>query len=120
MLGDPDRVATLAPVLEHVGVALLLLGSATGEAAKLEALHGSRLEMLLSRMLDSTVRGIVYEAAGTVDGEVLRGGAERVRLFCEDSMIPYVLLDADPADYRSWVRAAGEAVERLLGHNSYA
>jgi uncharacterized protein YbjT (DUF2867 family) len=113
-VGDPDRVATLGPALAHVGVACLLLGSAAGTERQLAALHGTRLEMLLERMLDTTVRGIVYEAVGRVDSEILSGGAERVRHACERSLIPYVLLTADPADHASWVRASRAAVERAL------
>src|SRR5438309_418151 len=78
-VGDPDRVATLAPLLEHAGVLCLLLGSAAGTPEALADLHGSRLDMLLLRALDSTVHGIVYEAAGSVDVAVLAAGAQRVR-----------------------------------------
>jgi 3-hydroxyisobutyrate dehydrogenase-like beta-hydroxyacid dehydrogenase len=113
-VGDPDVVGTLAPALEHVTVACLLLGSASASPAGLAALHGTRLEMLLSRMLDTTVRGIVYEAAGSVDPLLLRGGAMQVRARCEDSRIPYAMLDADPADPREWNRAAIHAVESVL------
>jgi nucleoside-diphosphate-sugar epimerase len=113
-VGDPDRVATLGPSLAHVGVACLLLGSASGTAEQLAALHGTRLDMLLERMLDTTVRGIVYETVGTVDPAVLAAGAQRVRHACERSLIPYVLLDADPADHAEWVPAASDAVERAL------
>lgn len=114
VVGDPDRIATLAAALEHVGVACVLLGSAAGQARELEALHGSRLEMLLSRMLDSTVRGIVWEAAGGVDPDLLQAGAQRVRAFCEDSRIPYAMLEADPSDHDAWLAAAIGAVERVL------
>ena len=114
-IGDPDRVATLAPALEHVSVACLLLGSASGPADAVATLHRTRLEMLLTRMIDTTVRGIVYESAGTVDAAVLAGGAQRVRAACEDSVIPYALLDADPADPGAWVSAAVAAVEQVLG-----
>lgn len=113
-VGDPDRVATLSPALAHVGVACLLLGSAAGTEQQLTALHGTRLEMLLERMLDTTVRGIVYEAVGSVDSEILSGGAGRVRHACERSLIPYVLLTADPADHESWLTASRAAVERAL------
>lgn len=92
----------------------MLLGSAVGTPEQLVALHGSRLEMLLRRMLDTTVRGIVYEAAGTVDESVLRQGAEIVRVACEGSRIPYVLLAADPADHDGWLSASTSAVDRLL------
>jgi hypothetical protein len=113
-LGDPDRVATLAPALDHVSVACLLLGSAAGDRDALRALHGPRLDMLLTRMLDTTVRGIVYEASGSVDEDVLAGGAELVRRRCDASLIPYALLDADPAEPVIWLEDALTAVLGLL------
>lgn len=120
-VGDPDRVATLGPALAHVGVACLLLGSASGTAAQLAALHSTRLDMLLERMLDTTVRGIVYEMVGSVDPALLAAGAQRVRHACERSLIPYVLLDADPGDHAAWVKAAGDAVQRaLLSRDQFA
>ena len=114
VLGDPDVIATLARSFEHVGVACVLLGSALGAPAQLAALHGTRLEMLLARMLDTTVRGVVYEAAGSVEPAVLEAGAALVRALCEDSHIPYVLLRADPADAEAWTRAAVAAVDSAL------
>jgi hypothetical protein len=111
IVGDPDRVATVAPAFEHVGVAVILLGSATGDPEAIAALHGSRLDMLLLRMLDSTVRGIVYEATGSVDASILDAGAQRVRAFCEGSRIPYALLDV-VGD--AWPAGAADAVEAVL------
>lgn len=117
VVGDPDRVATLAPALAHVGAACLLLGSATGPPDGLAALFGTRLDMLLERMVDTTVRGIVYETAGSAGPELLGAGADRVRWWCERSLIPYVLVGADPADVDGWVAATVGAVsEVLLGH----
>jgi uncharacterized protein YbjT (DUF2867 family) len=113
-VGDPDRVATLGPALAHVGVACLLLGSAAGSHEQLTALHTTRLDMLLERMLDTTIRGIVYEAKGAVPAEILAAGTDRVRHACERSLIPYVVLTADPGDSGAWVRAAAEAVQRAL------
>jgi uncharacterized protein YbjT (DUF2867 family) len=94
-VGDPDRIATLTAALDHATVLCVLLGCATGPDARVAALHDTRLEMLLQRTVDSTVRGIVYEAAGTLTGPVLERGAEVVSSACEDSHIPYVLL-GDP------------------------
>ncbi len=71
--------------------------------------------MLLHQMLDTTVRGIVYEASGAVDPAILDAGAERVRKFCEGSRIPCALLSADPGDHQGWLEAAVEAFERVLG-----
>lgn len=113
-VGDPDRVATLGPALDHVGVACLLLGSAVGSVEQLTALHSTRLDMLLERMLDTTIRGIVYEAAGTVPADILAAGAERVRHACDRSLIPYVLLTADPTPPGAWVESATDAVQRAL------
>jgi len=120
-VGDPDRVATLGSALAQVGVACLLLGSASGTDVQLAALHSTRLDMLLERMLDTTVRGIVYETVGTVGPALLDAGAQRVRHACERSLIPYVLLDADPGDHAAWVQQAGGAVERaLLSRDQFA
>lgn len=114
VVGDPDVVATLARALDHVTVACILLGSAIGPPAQLAALHGSRLEMLLSRMLDTTVRGIVYEAQGSIEPALLADGSARVRALCQDARIPFALLEADPWDHSGWVRTAADAVDRVL------
>jgi hypothetical protein len=72
--------------------------------------------MLLLRMLDSTVRGIVYEASGAIDPAILDGGAQRVRAFCEGSRIPYALLGADTGP---WPGGAADAIQRVLGGDSW-
>jgi uncharacterized protein YbjT (DUF2867 family) len=113
-IGDPDRVATVAPAFAHAGVVCILLGSAQGSPEQLIALHGTRLDMLLERMLDTTVRGVVYEQAGSVGPELLSAGAERVRWACERSLIPFVFLDADPARHDAWLAAAVSGVEHIL------
>jgi len=110
-VGDPDRIGTLVPALQHVGVVCVLLGTAVGEVS---SLHGSRLEMLLSKLLDTTVRGVVYESAGTAPADVLARGADHVRAVCEQSRIPFALLDADPADREAWLERALAAVDSLI------
>jgi nucleoside-diphosphate-sugar epimerase len=114
VLGDPDVVATLARSFEHVSVACVLLGSAVASAERLAALHGTRLDMLLTRMVDTTVRGVVYEAAGSVDRRLLEHGAALVRERCEDARIPYALLKAHTADHDEWTSAAVAAVHSAL------
>jgi hypothetical protein len=95
-------------------VAYLLLGSARGERQQLEALHGPRLGALLHRLIDTTVRGVVYEVRGSVPGEILAAGAERVRSVCGRSRLPYALLDAPPECHREWLVAAVDAGGRLV------
>lgn len=114
-VGDPDRVGTILPALEQVSVACLLLGSAVGDPERVAALHGARLEMLLEKMIDTTVRGVVYESAGSVAGKVLRRGCELVYDACRRSHIPYALIDADPSDHRGWQRAAEAAIDGVMG-----
>jgi putative NADH-flavin reductase len=114
VVADPDVVATLVPAFDHVTVVCILLGSASGPADCLAALHGSRLEMLLYKLVDTTARGLVYEAAGTVDSGVLAGGIERVRRFGGRSVAEVAVLEADPADSAAWLGAALEAVDRSL------
>ena len=53
---DPDRLATLTPRLEGVSVVCWLLGHDDRAA-----LHGDRLSALLEYLVDTPVRGFVYE-----------------------------------------------------------
>jgi uncharacterized protein YbjT (DUF2867 family) len=110
-LADPDRIGTLVPALAGVSVMCLLLASATGTAEDLEALHTTRLEMLLQRAIDTTIHGLLYEAHGTVDEQILAAGAELVQRKCEQSQIRYALLQAQPA---TWLTEAVGAIEALL------
>lgn len=113
-IGDPDRIATISYALDGVTILCWLMGSADGPAEKLAALHGSRLRMLLERTIDTTVRGLLYEAAGTVEPALLAGGAETVRAACGYSEIPHALLEADPADRDAWLAAALARIDELL------
>jgi uncharacterized protein YbjT (DUF2867 family) len=113
-LGDPDVVGTLRYALDNVTVLLWLLGTATGAAEQVAALHGSRLRMMLSRTADTTVRGVVYEAVGTVPADVLGAGVEELRHARRTNEIPYALLETGRADGAAWVAAARAAIDALL------
>ncbi len=113
-IGDPDRVGTLVPALHHVSVVCILLGSAVGSPEQLAELHGTRLEMLLHKLLDTTARGLVYEAAGTAGRPVLEKGSSLVRAAAERSRIPYALIEVDPGPFTTWLDVAASAVERAL------
>jgi hypothetical protein len=80
-----------------------------------QALHGTRLQMMLSKTIDTTVRGVVYELAGTVESAVLAAGAAELRRTCELNEIPFALLDADPANAAAWAVEARAAIDGLLG-----
>lgn len=115
VLGDPDRVATLVDALDHVTIVCILLASATGPDERLRALHGSRLEMLVTKLTDTTVRGVVYEARGTIEQDVLAAGVRQIRAFRERTHARAVLLDAEPEHWQAWLPSAVSAVERAAG-----
>jgi uncharacterized protein YbjT (DUF2867 family) len=112
-LADPDRPGTVLDLVADVAVVAWLFGSAAGEAEQLEAIHGSRLERILERLVDTPVRGFVYEAAGTVPAPVLQGGEAAVKRAGETWRIPVECVSADPADPLAWVEAVFAAVSRL-------
>jgi hypothetical protein len=112
--GDPDVVGTLRYALDNVTVLLWLLGTATGPAENVAALHGSRLRMMLDKTTDTTVRGVVYEAAGPVGADALAAGVEEVRHARRTNEIPYALLETGRADGAAWVRAARAAIDTVL------
>jgi uncharacterized protein YbjT (DUF2867 family) len=109
---DPDRLGTVMTQLAGVTVVCWLLGSAGGE--NVGELHGPRLETLLERLVDTPVRGIVYEAAGSVEAELLRGGAAAVRAAAARWRMPAEVVERDPADHDVWLAAMRAAVGRLL------
>ena len=113
--GDPDRIGTLRYALDNVTILCWFLGAATGDGEAVRALHGSRLEMMLARTVDTTVRGVVYEAAGPVAADALRAGAVEVRRAYDTHGIPYRLVETDRTDRAAWAAAAATAVRGLLG-----
>jgi hypothetical protein len=113
-IGDPDVVGTLRYALDNVTILLWLLGTARGPAEKVAALHGSRLRMMLEKTTDTTVRGVVYEAAGTVERAVLATGVEEMRHARRTNEIPYALVTADRGDRAAWLADARAAIDALL------
>jgi uncharacterized protein YbjT (DUF2867 family) len=95
-LADPDRPATLLELVGDVTAVYWLLGSAVGESENVEAIHGSRLERFLERLVETPVRRFVYEAAGSVDPAILEAGVSTVRRAGETWRIP-VDIAGDPA-----------------------
>jgi hypothetical protein len=114
-VGTPDRLATLRGALDSVTIVCWLLGSAVGDEQELRALHSSRLEFFLTQMIDTTVRGLVYEARGTAAAsELLAAGEALTRALTERNEIPATFLTADPQDQDAWLTAARAAVSSLL------
>jgi hypothetical protein len=119
-IGTPERLGTLRAALESVTIVCWLLGTVTGDEDEVRALHGSRLEFFLGQVIDTTVRGFVYEATGVagadaVSADVFAGGERVVRRVAERNEIPTAFLRADVADSDDWQTEARAAVDVLLG-----
>jgi uncharacterized protein YbjT (DUF2867 family) len=71
---DPDRPETILELVNDVAVLVLLLGSLSGEAEELTAIHGPRLERLMEHLVDTPVRGVVYEGTEAGAGVVRAAG----------------------------------------------
>jgi hypothetical protein len=101
-VGDPDRIATLMDALHGVTIVCWLTGTIPDGD-----LHAGRLRMLWEKLVDTPVRGVVYEG-------MLPEGEAIARASSQTWQIPLEVLDGDPrAD--DWVATATAAVNRLLG-----
>ena len=94
-VGDPDRIGTLMGALTGVTVVCWLLGTVDEPE-----LHDGRLRMLFEKLVDTPVRGVVYERGSEVGEAIARDAAERWQMPVE--VIP------PGGDARA-------AVDRLLG-----
>jgi uncharacterized protein YbjT (DUF2867 family) len=111
-VGDPYRLATLLPHIANTSALVWLMASATGD--DVEALHRTRLQTTLERLVDSPVRGMVYEAAGTLPAALLRGGAAEVRKAALTWQMPNVIVEVEPRDHDAWIAAMVAAVDEVL------
>jgi hypothetical protein len=113
-VGTPERLGTLRAALESVTIVCWLLGTVAGEGEEVRVLHASRLEFFLGQVIDTTVRGFVYEAAGNVPVEALSEGERIVRALGERNVIPVAVLGADPGDPEAWLQDAHAEIGALL------
>ena len=102
---DPDRPGT---VLDLCGVEVL-----EHESDAVAAIHGPRLERLLERLVDTPVRGFVYEAVGSAPGEELASGREIVERAGETWHIPVGFLTS-ARDEPGWATRTAATVAGLL------
>ena len=113
-VADAQRPGTLLDLVGDVTVVHWLLATAQAEPEVIAAIHGARLGALLERLVDTPVRGFVYEAAGTADAALREQGAQIVRDASETWRIRVEVVNADPASADEWLGAMKEAVERTL------
>jgi uncharacterized protein YbjT (DUF2867 family) len=114
-VGTPERPATLRGSLAGVTFVCWLLARASGSEQALAELHTARLESFLTQVIDSPVRGFLYEAPEGVPQAATLSAGERIlaRLSARNA-IPTAVLRRDPAAAREWLGEARAAVEGLL------
>jgi putative NAD(P)-binding protein len=92
-VGDPDRIGTLMDALAGVTVVCWLFGALPDPD-----LHGGRLRMLFEKLVDTPVRGVVYERALPEGEAIALDAAERWR-------IPVEVIDPGDDAYAAVERA---------------
>jgi hypothetical protein len=75
-----------------------------------DVLHNERLESMLEHIVDTPVRGLVYETGG-VPREAGVAAAERV---ARTYAMPIEVVDDDPQQHDAWTAATAAAVQRVL------
>jgi nucleoside-diphosphate-sugar epimerase len=109
---DPDGVGSLLDHVADVAVVAWLLGSAQGNA---DDVNGPRLQRMLELLVDTPVRGFVYEGEGSAPAEALAAGARLVEAAARRWRIPVAVVDEPPHPHEPWVRAMAGAARGLLG-----
>src|SRR3954463_5242152 len=113
VIADPYRLATLMPHVANTSAMVWLMGSA--ERDDVEALHRTRLQTVLERLVDTPARGMVYEAAGSLPNELFREGAAAVRKAALTWAMPNVIVYQDSRrDFDGWLTAMLSGVEEVL------
>ena len=115
VVADPDRLGELLDAIEGVALIYWLLGSATGKPEAVAALHGPRLERMLEEIVDTPVRGFVYELTRGVDPVFGTGAVEILRTAGERWRIPFEVVDASDIDHETWRGAMLAAARQLSG-----
>jgi hypothetical protein len=114
-VADPEQPGSILEAIDGVAVIHWLLGSAGGGEEVVAAIHGPRLESLLAKLVDTPVRGFVYEAAGSIGGGILEQGTRIVMAAGERWQIPFEIVTANPDDHSAWLEAMLGATTAALG-----
>jgi uncharacterized protein YbjT (DUF2867 family) len=114
-VADPDRIATVTDAVEGVTLIFWLMGSAAGEPEAVAALHGPRLTRLLEEIVDTPVRGFVYEVSPGLDPDHAAAAFAALRHAGETWRIPFEVVDADFGRPELWLEAMLAAARELVG-----
>lgn len=114
-IGTPARLGTLRGALDGASLACWMLAGASGTPQELRALHGSRLEGFLRQMVDTSVRGFIYDASPrALEPRLLQTATQMVESLAGFNAIPTRVLTATADEDDGWIAGARRAVEELL------
>jgi prephenate dehydrogenase len=105
VLADPDRLVTVMPAIEGVTVVCWLMGT-----AEPPELNGPRLESMLEHIVDTPVRGLVYETGGVERPKATTAAARVAATY----NMPVEVVTEHPAEHDAWTAAMSAAVLRVL------
>jgi uncharacterized protein YbjT (DUF2867 family) len=115
-IGTPARLSTLRGALDGVALACWMLAAASAGRDELQALHGRLLESFVRQVIDTTVRGFIYDAAPQAcEPALLATGIEIVESLTGFNAIPAQVIAGGRDEDGSWIASARGAVEQLLG-----
>jgi nucleoside-diphosphate-sugar epimerase len=109
---DPARLDTVLAHVGDVAVIAWLMGSAVGEGA-VDA-HRDRLGRLLERLVDTPIRGFLYEGGGSAGQALIGEGRRTVEAAAARFRIPVAITARDPADPPAWLSEASRAMRGFL------
>ena len=112
-VADPDRPGTILDLVGDVAAVVWLLGTAEAEPEVIAAIHGPRLESLMEKLVDTPVRGFLYEAVGSVQSNRLEGGRAIVERAGDTWRIPVAFIEHS-RDEKSWAAGIADSLDQLL------
>ena len=115
VVADPDRIGTVLDAIEGVALIYWLLGSAIGTPEQLAALHRPRLERLLEEIVDTPVRGFVYEFGTELPAALAASAFGLLRDAGERWRIPFEAVDGNPGSQELWLQGMLGAAHELVG-----
>lgn len=111
---DPLQPHTVLELVGDVTIVLWLFASAKGPPEELSAIHGPRLERLMERLIETPVRGFVYEMKGTVDPILLEHGSEVLEAAGDTWRVGISCVFVDPGDPHDWAEIVAGATMGLV------
>ena len=108
-IADPDRIGTVLEAIEGVSLIYWLFGRVAAPD-----LHGPRLERLLTEIVDTPVRALIYELNEALEPGAAAGAFELLRSANERWRIPFEVVAAERGT-DSWLEGMTAAAAELVG-----